>query len=73
MSRKIISKKAVFLRHEKQGLHSSSLRRYRNDYLGVIIYLVNAGLSESEPDGDDFPAIGCRNDILHDDTFHLSS
>ena len=61
----------LFLRHEKQELHSAYCGRYRNDYLGFIVHLVDAGVPKSEPHGDDISASGYRYDIFHSDTFHV--
>lgn len=61
----------LFLRHEKQELHSSHCWRYRHDYLGLIVHLVDAGVSKPEPDGDDFSAFGGGDNFLYSDTFHF--
>ena len=61
----------LFLRHEKQKLHSSHCWRYRHGYLGVIVHMVDAGVPKPEPHSNDFPTSGYRYDILHSDTFHF--
>ena len=41
-------KKVLFLQHERQEIHSASKRHHRHDFLGAVIYLVDAGLRISE-------------------------
>ena len=36
------------LQYERQEIHSTSQRRYRHGFLGIVIYLVDTGLQISE-------------------------